>query len=274
MSPRRWSAHTVEWSARAGYAAKGLVYLGVGGLTASTALRDGSGDAEGSRGALSQALGSPLGTGLLIAVAAGIAGYVAWRFVQALLDPEDRGTDARALATRAVLLISGLLYASLGLWVVRVLLGRASGSGGEGGGGADTASAWLLEQPYGRWLLAAAGLAVMGYGVGEWVKAVRRSFEKRLRSDLNGATRRWVVRCARFGLASRGIVFLTTGTFLIVAAWTADPDEARGLEGSLEALGDTPWGPWVMGVVALGLAAYGALQLIKARYRRIEPPSD
>ncbi|WP_405284992.1 DUF1206 domain-containing protein [Gaopeijia maritima] len=274
MSPRRWSAHTVEWAARAGYAAKGLVYLGVGGITASTALRDGSGDAEGSRGALSQALGGPLGTALLIAVAAGIAGYVAWRLVQALLDPEDRGTDARALATRAVLLISGLLYASLGLWVVRVLLGRASRSGGEGGGGADTASAWLLQQPYGRWLLAAAGLAVMGYGVGEWVKAVRRSFEKRMRSDLNGSTRRWVVRCARFGLASRGIVFLTTGTFLIVAAWTADPDEARGLEGSLEALGDTPWGPWVMGLVALGLAAYGALQLIKARYRRIEAPSD
>lgn len=269
---RRGSARWIEGLARLGYTAKGIIYLGVGGLTSVTALRDGSGNAEGSRGALSEAVGSPIGTVFLVAVAAGIAGYVIWRLVQALLDPEGRGSDLKAVGTRAVLLVSGLLYASLGWWVVRLLLGRGSGSGG--GDGPDTASALLLQQPYGRWLLGAAGLAVIGYGIGEWVKAVRRSFEKRLRSDLNGHTRRWVVRCARIGLASRGVVFMTTGSFLIVAAWTSDPDEARGLEGSLEALGSTSWGPWVMGVVALGLAAYGALQLIKARFQHIETPSS
>lgn len=258
----------IELLARMGYAAKGVVYVGVGVLTAAAAFRAGSGDASDSRAALSTIGSAAWGSALLAAVAAGIAGYVVWRLVQAFLDPEGRGTDLKGLATRAVLLLSGLIYAGLGIWIVRRLTGTGAGSGGDG---AATWSALLLQQPFGPWLLGAFGVGVVGYGVGEWVKAARASFEKRMHDDLAGAQRRLVRRIARVGLVSRGICFMIIGGFLIVAARRSDPSRARGLEGALETLGAQPYGPWIMGVVALGLAAYGLLQGVKAWYRRIEP---
>lgn len=263
----------IEVLARLGYAAKGIVYVGVGILTAAAAFQvgsrsqAGSTDASGSRDALSAIGSATWGTALLAAVAIGMAGYVAWRVVQALFDPERLGNDAKGLTTRAVLLISGMIYGGLGLWIARRLIGSDSGSGG----GAQSWSATLLQQPFGPWLLGAVGVGVMGYGVAEWVKAARASFAKRMRSDLNGARKRLVRRIARVGLVSRGICFLITGGFLIVAAQQSDASEVRGLEGTLEALGSQAYGPWIMGLVALGLVAYGILQGVKAWYRRIGP---
>jgi hypothetical protein len=61
------------------------------------------------------------------------------------------------------------------------------------------------------------------------------------------------------------------GIFLMQAALQTDPDKARGLGGALQALVLQPFGPYLLGAVALGLVAYGAFMLVVARYRRIEP---
>lgn len=263
----------VEILARLGYAAKGIVYVGVGVLTAIAAFGAGSGSASGSRDALARIGQQSWGTVLLALIAPGIAGYVVWRMVQVFKDPERRGSDLKGLATRAVLFLSGVLYAGLGFWVVKGLVdGGGSGVTAQGaGGGADSWSASLLQQPYGAWVLGLFGAGVVAYGVAEWVKAHRASFEKRLRHDLSGTARRTVRKVARAGLVSRGIVFFVVGGFFVYAAWTRDPSQARGLEGALETLGGQSYGPWLMGLVALGLAAYGALQVVKAWYRRIGP---
>ena len=263
----------IEILARAGYAAKGVVYLGIGLLTATAALAGGSGNAQGSRDALSRIGRGDWGTILLIVVAFGIAGYVVWKLVQAVGDPEKHGGDLKGLATRGVFLVSALTYASLGVWIVRSLAGRGSASSTSSGGGADSWSATLLSQPFGAWLLGLAGLAIVVYGLVEWRNAAVATFEDRLGPDLDGSARRWVRRIARVGLVSRGLVFVIVGGFVIHAARTANPSEARGLEGALEALGSTTFGPWLMGVVALGLAGYGILQLVKSRYRRVAPVS-
>ena len=78
-----------------------------------------------------------------------------------------------------------------------------------------------------------------------------------------------VRRVGGLGLAARGIVFMIIGVFLIVAALTAHPNQARGLSGALRALEQPPFGPWTLGVVALGLMAYGLYMLLLTRYRRI-----
>lgn len=263
----------IEVLARMGYAAKGVVYVGVGVLSATAAFGAGSGDAQGSRDTLAQFGRQTWGTALLTLVALGIAGYVVWRMVQVFKDPERRGTDAKGLAVRTVLFVSALVYAGLGVWIVKGLVnGGGDGVGSQGaGGGAGSWSALLLQQPYGAWLLGLFGLGIVAYGFAEWVKAYRASFEKRLRPDLKGDTRRLVRKVARVGLVSRGVVFLLIGGFLTYAAWTSDPSEARGLEGALETLGRQSYGPWLMGLVALGLAGYGILQIVKAWYRRIGP---
>lgn len=273
FSPTKNAGDAITALARLGYAAKGIVYIAVGVLTAITAFGSGSAEGQSSRDALSHIAGQWWGTAVLIVVAVGLAGYVMWRMIQVFKDPEDRGTDLKGLATRGVLFLSGMIYAGLGLWVVRVLLGNGSSQGSGGGGGAESWSATLLQQPFGAWLLGLFGLGVAGYGIAEWVKAYRASFEKRLRSDLSGDARRVVRHVARAGLVSRGFVFLIIGGFFVYAAMTSDPSQARGLSGTLDTLGRQSYGPWLMGVVALGLAAYGALQVVKGWYRRIGPAS-
>ena len=83
---------------------------------------------------------------------------------------------------------------------------------------------------------------------------------------------RWVVPLGRAGYAARAAVFLVIGGFLVVAAYQSDPSEARGLGGALLALQAQPFGRALFGLVALGLAAFGAFEFAEARYRRIDAP--
>jgi hypothetical protein len=53
------------------------------------------------------------------------------------------------------------------------------------------------------------------------------------------------------------------------AAWQYDPDEAIGLDGALNKLASEAYGPFLLGAVALGLAAYGLFCLVQARYRDV-----
>jgi Domain of Unknown Function (DUF1206) len=81
-------------------------------------------------------------------------------------------------------------------------------------------------------------------------------------------TRIWVTALGRIGLLARGVVFACIGGFLMEAAWHANPREARGLGGALRALEQRPFGPWVLGTVAVGLTCYGLYMIVLAWYRR------
>ena len=77
------------------------------------------------------------------------------------------------------------------------------------------------------------------------------------------------VRAGQVGLAARGVVFGIIGYFLMQAAYHSKAGEARGLSGALRALEQQPSGRWILGVVAIGLMAYGLFMLMLGRYRRI-----
>src|SRR3712207_8754013 len=53
----------------------------------------------------------PFGTLLLGAVAVGLAGYTLWRFVQALLDTEGKGSELKGLWVRGAYLVSAVIHA-------------------------------------------------------------------------------------------------------------------------------------------------------------------
>ena len=97
---------------RLGYAAKGLVYAIVGWLAALAALGP-SGRTTGTRGALRSLLKQPFGRILLGLVALGLSGYVLWRFVQAIMDTENKGTDAKGIILRLSYAGNGLIYGGL-----------------------------------------------------------------------------------------------------------------------------------------------------------------
>lgn len=81
--------------------------------------------------------------------------------------------------------------------------------------------------------------------------------------------RTWSTRLGRVGHGARGVTFLIIGGFLIQAAIQANPEQARGLGGALRTLEQQPYGPWLLGLVALGFIAYGIYLEARARYRRI-----
>ena len=254
--------------ARAGYAAKGVVYALVGGLALYAAFTSG-GQVSGSRGALRWLIGQPFGQALLAVVGIGLAGYALWCFVRAIVDPEDEGTDLKGWASRAFQFGKGVVHASLVLAVVGMLRGTAGGDGGSDG--IDKWTARLMSFPLGIWLVGAAGLFVIGYGARQLYKAWTTDLDDQLSFGRMGPTAaRWTIRFSRFGMAARGVVFGVVGTFLVVAAMRSNPAEAKGMGGALQALQQQPYGPVLLGVVAVGLISYGMYELIRARYRRIE----
>lgn len=263
----RDAAPWVERLARAGYAAKGIVYVVVGGIAAQAALGRRS-DVQDSRGAFSEILLHPGGKFLLGIIAVGLVGYAVWRFVQAALDPEGKG-DAKSYAKRVGYAGSAVIHAGLALTAGRVALGSSRGGGGDG---AESYTARLMEAPAGRYLVAAVALGMAAYGIFQLYKAYRTKLGKRLDlSSVSAGTRDWIERAGRAGLAARGVIFAIVGFFLVRAALQSDPGEARGLEGALEAVRAQSYGPWLLGLMALGLIGYGVLEFVNARYRRIQP---
>ncbi len=262
------AASWVEALARLGYAAKGVVYIVVGILAAQAATSSG-GSAEGSGGAFAAILRQPFGRILVGAIAIGLFGYALWRFVQAGLDPEGKGSDAKGIARRIGYAISGVIHVGLGLEAARGALRGASSAGG--GESADHWTAMLMRQPFGAWLAAGVGLAIAAYGAYELYKAYTVELGKQLdlgRMDPNA--RAWAVRFSRFGLAARGVVFGVIGFLLVRAALQHDPADAVGLRGALRTLEQQSYGPWLLGAVGLGLVGYGIYELVKSKYRRVD----
>ena len=255
----------VEPLARLGYAARGAVYALVGILAIQTAFGARGNQQTDTRSALQWV--AQQSTALLWLLALGLFGYALWRVVQGVLDPENKGSDPKGLAVRAGMVASGLVYGGLAMAAVRM----ASGSGdGGSGGGTQSWTADLMTKPFGRWLVAIAGIAVIISGLTQLRDGWTEKFRKHLKEqEMDPNEQKLAVRTGKVGLIARGIVFLLSGWFLIRAALQFNPAEARGLGGALETLASQPAGSWLLGLVALGLIAFGAYSILLARYRRI-----
>lgn len=258
----------IERLARLGYAAKGIVYAIVGVLAVQAAFGPG-GRTTGTQGALTTIASQPFGKFLLALVAVGLVGYSLWRFVQAWADPDNKGSDAKGLATRFGYAISGLIYAGLAFSAVAIILGSGSGSSG-GGTSKQDWTARVLAQPFGQWLVGLLGALIIGIGFYQFYKAYSAKFRKEWKlREMNPQEETWAMRLARLGLAARGVVFVMTGFFLMQAARQSDASEVRGLDGALQSLARQAHGKWLLAIVALGLVSYGMYMGVQARYRQI-----
>lgn len=253
--------------ARVGLAAKGVVYATIGLLALLAAIGPG-GKATDAQGALQTLLNQPFGKPLLGVVAVGLFGYALWRLVDAVFNPERRENDAKGIGKRIAHAVNGLTYGALGIFAVRMLMG-AGASGGRGGSAQDW-TARLMTQPFGQWLVGLAGAFVIGLGLYSLYSAYKAKFRQKLNTaKMNPGEEKCATLAGRIGYAARGIVFGLIGVFLIQAAMHSNPKEVRGLDGALKALANQPYGPWLLGLVAAGLMAYGAYLFVEARYRRI-----
>jgi hypothetical protein len=255
-----------ELLARCGYVARGVVYVLLGGLALASAFW-GVGQEPSSENALSNLLGAPFGRLLLGAVALGLFGYILWRLAQGFLDADHHGSDPKGLAARSGSLLSAAGNATLAIAAASLALG----AGGQGGGnGEDSLTAWLMGQPFGRWLVGALGIAVVVAGLFQMWRGYTKKYQKRL--DVPSAHAPKIHAVSLFGLAARGAVFVVVGGLFVYAALTVNPQQAGSTTEALDYIRQLPFGRFLYGLAALGLVAFGLYGLVQARYRRIDAP--
>jgi H+/Cl- antiporter ClcA len=261
----------MERLARFGYATKGVVYIVVGALATLAAFGLG-GETTDVRGAFREIEMKPFGKVALATVAFGLIGYVLWRWVQAIADADHKGTKLKAIALRIGYFFSGAVYAGLAYTAAKILFDVDDPDESS----SETQENWIarvMGMPFGRTLVILAGGFVIGFGIYQIYKGLKAKFRKRLKlGKMNETKDTWATWSGRIGYAARGVVFCIIGFYVIQAALNFNPDEAKGLDEALATLAQNYYGAWALGVVAIGLIAYGFYMLVEARYRRIAEP--
>jgi hypothetical protein len=180
--------------------------------------------------------------------------------------PGDGGRVGRVGAWLAAL-GRALIYAVTAYGTLRYALGKGAPQSSDQQ--AVDLTADFMRHPGGQVLVAVIGLALIaGGGYVAW-QAWRHEFADTLATGrMRPGTRRIVERIGVAGGIARGVVFATAGVFLVVAAVHAQPGQAKGVDSSLRALAATPFGPWLLALVAVGLVLFGVFSCCQARWFR------
>jgi hypothetical protein len=254
------SSDLMDHAVRFGLIAYGVVHLLIAWLSIQLALGDREGSVSG-KGALGELVTHPFGRTMVWLVAIGMALLVLWRLLEAVGGHYDEdGTDL--WRSRAVDVLKAAIYGSLGFAAVKV----ASG-GGSGGDKTETISAKLMDHSWGVWLVGIIGLAVIGYGVSLIWRGLTEGFREHLEAEgKSGDLGRAYLLLGKVGYVAKGVAIGIVGGLFIWAALTHDPDKSGGLDDALRTVLDQPFGPLLLGVIAVGIACYGLFCFARARH--------
>jgi hypothetical protein len=260
----------ITTGARLGYFAKGLLYLTIGALAFLSAMGSGDGKTLDSKGAIHELHAQWYGTALVAAMTLGLAGHAIWRLVQGALDPEHEIRASKLpWFQRASFLVRGALHVLLVVWCTKLLLGEESSSGDNTHSLIADVMSW--HHPLGAILVGVMGAAILAFAIAEVHKAFTEKYAQKLDHRLPRRLEVLVVALARFGTAVRAVLLGVIGAFVVQAAFEKDPSEAQGLGSTLADLHGWSYGWIVLGAAGLGVVAYGAFQVVKARHRRVTP---
>ncbi len=261
---------------RAGWFAKGVVYLIAGYLALAVAAKasgwahtESAGNQEASPvGAIKTVAGSTGGTLLLWLLAGGMLLYAAWRVVSAMLPGK---TDAEGIAKRIGFVASAVMYTTFA--TSAIALARDSAKKPDGNQKVTDISATFMSHNFGRVVIGLVGAVVVAVGLYRIFKGVTVDVEDELdMSHVAAQQSRWIDRLGAVGEVGRGIGFSLVGFFLVRSALTYEPEQATGLDGALRRLATESWGIVVVVVVGLGFTAYGLFCLATFRHRRLQAP--
>jgi hypothetical protein len=247
--------------ARFGFASIGIVYCLMGILTVLAALGLSSTKGDKSE-AFKFIYDQPFGKFLLIAIAIGMAGYVTLKTIQAFFDTENKGSNAKGIATRLNYASSAVVYLSLTVYALKLAFGD-SGSGDK----RQFFVSKIMSYPMGEWIVGIAGLVIIGVGFYQIYLGISKRFMKSVRL-YRASFQDGFQKAGMIGYAARGLVFSIIGYFLVRAAVDSNPRQANGTREAFDFLQHN-FGNLLMGIVALGLIAYGIFMFVRARHENI-----
>lgn len=244
----------VEVGARVGLVAYGVVHLMIAVIALQVAW-SGTGENASAGGALQSLADKPFGVVLLWVTAIGLVALALWQGAEAIWGHRD--TDgAKLWWKRARSVGRAIVYVAIAFTATRI----ATGSGGSGSGSSEeSATARLMSVPSGRWLVAAVGIVMVVIAVLQALRGFRASFKDDLAPGATaGTSGSGIKRLGQIGYVAKGVALTIVGALFAWAAITYDPDKAGGLDDALKTLREQPYGQYLLSVVALGLAAFGA----------------
>jgi hypothetical protein len=127
-----------------------------------------------------------------------------------------------------------------------------------------------MAMPLGPWLVGITGVAVIAGGLHQVYQGFKSSFDQQLQTNkMTVQEVKWAMQLGRFGTAARGFVFALVGLLLCLGAFQSNSGQAIGLDAALAALMRQPFGIWLLGIVAVGLIAFGIYSILSAVWFRL-----
>ena len=245
-------------AARAGYAVAGLLHVIIGILAISVGVHARGGQAD-QTGALRSVAQAPGGILLLVLMIVALLALGVWQILRSIT--AEQRDEKQKWRSRFSAWGQAIGYLFLGGIAISVALGGGSSSGG------TTLTAQLLAAPGGVVLIVAVGLGVVGGGVWFAFKGVTKKFLDDLRPE--GRLRGVVETLGVVGHVAKGFALAVLGVLIVVAAVTADPDQAEGLDAAFQALARVPFGEVLVVLVGVGFVCYGVYSGFRARFARL-----
>lgn len=268
----RLAASDAVWRlAQLGYAAKGLLYVIVGGTAAMAVLSLGR-RVRGTSGALNLVIASPFGRLGVALVAVGLCGFIVRRVIQIFVPPKigKPPLPITRVFRRIGYALSALGHLGIALTALELTLGSRVFSPA-GGTSMNTLIPLLLTSlPFTTSVIRFAGLVVIGFAIFQLYLAVSRRFTVDLQTEqMTERAKKITYGFGVAGHAGRGVAFLITGAFLVYAGWFVRDIEVGGISSIAKTLEAWPFGTWIFFAVVAGLTAYGLYLLFAAWYLRV-----
>jgi uncharacterized membrane protein YidH (DUF202 family) len=257
------NSRAVEIGARVGLAAYGVTHLLIAWIALQVAF-GGGGEQANQKGAFQEIASHSFGVFLLWVIVLGFVAVALWRLEQAIWGYRYVSDHKKQLRKRAASAFKAVVFATLAVWAATT----AAGSGG-GGSGGQKATAGVLGLPGGQWIVGLVGLGIIIAGGNKIYAGWKKKFEEDMDMPSDPKARKAAERTGQVGFIAKGVSIGVIGVLVVIAAIQFDPAKAAGLDAALHSLAQTPLGPWLLVVVALGLAAYGVFCWFDAKYHRV-----
>jgi len=162
--------------------------------------------------------------------------------------PLSKSTQSKLF--RIGYLTKGLLYLGIGGFAVATVVGAAKSTNGPKG-----VIDWVSDSPFGQTALALVGIGLAAYALWRWYAAVADVEDTG--SDMMGIIKRigWAVSGTAYGL-------LAVYAFNCLLGSSSGGSD-NGKEHMIATLLKQPYGPWLVGLIALIIAGVGIYQLYK-----------
>ncbi len=250
--------------AQAGLLAKGVVYCLLGVLAFMAAFNFAgqstkNADKEGVFSFVHKQTGGQIMLGI---IALGLLCYCLWRGIQAFGDTEEKGKDVKGIASRARYMFSGLVYASLAAFAIKILFSLKRSEENE----KQDMVQEILNKPLGEWLLGIAAAIIIGVGIYQIYYGLSEKYTKHVENVGHAANTNLLLLSGKIGYVARGFVWLIIGWLFTKAAFNSNSSQAGETSKAFKFLAEASYGSYILAAVGLGLICYGIFNFVRVKY--------